>query len=159
MDQHDLPTIDKPKIDPLDIDPSKQSAFMKGISEMQFDPFEPKFLKQGADFEKREIRPGLTLYHAPNPINDLGVIEVRIDKGYRQDTLLPYAKRMIDRSGVGALNSSQLKVEWYKMGIDFNFKVGERDSSFSVSGLDENLSEGLALARNLLTTPTILILS
>jgi len=153
--QHDLPSIDKPKIDPLDIDPSKQSAFMKKISEMPFEPFSPRFLEQGTDFEKRELRPGLLLYHAPNPINDLGVIEVRIDKGFRQDALLPYAKRMIDRSGVGELSSKQLKVEWYKMGIDFGFNAGEQHSSFSVAGLDENLGDGLALARNLLSTPAI----
>ena len=41
-----------------------------------FDPFDPKYLQAGKDFEKRELRPGLTLYHAPNPINDLGVIEM-----------------------------------------------------------------------------------
>ncbi len=153
--QHALPSIDKPKINPLDIDPSKESAFMKEIAEMAFEPFEPKFLEEGRDFEKRELRPGVTLYHAPNPINDLGTIEVRFDKGYRQDKSLPYAKRMIGRSGVGELSSEQLKIEWYKMGIDFGFNVGERVSSYSVSGLDENLAEGLGLARKLLAKPVI----
>ena len=153
--QHDLPSIDKPKIDPLDIDPSKQSAFMKKISEMPFEPFEPRFLEQGTQFEKRELRPGLVLYHAPNPINDLGAIEVRFDKGYRQDSFLPYAKRMVDRSGVGDLSSGQLKIEWYKMGIDFGLIVGERHSSLAVAGLDENLGQALALGHNLLAAPAI----
>ncbi len=153
--QHDLPSIEKPKIDPLDIDPSKQSAFMKEVEEMPFEPFEPKFLEEGTHFEKRELRPGLTLYHASNPINDLGAIEIRIDKGYRQDAQLPYAKRMVNRSGTGDLSSEQLKIEWYKMGVDFGLNVGERASSFSVSGLDENLAEGLALARDLIANPAI----
>ncbi|MFP6855590.1 MAG: insulinase family protein, partial [Opitutales bacterium] len=154
-EQHDLPSIDKPKIDPLDIDSSKQSEFMKNVGKMPFEPFEPKFLAQGTDFEKRELRPGLTLYHATNPINDLGAIEVRFDKGYRHDNQLPYAKRMVSRSGVDELSSEQLKIEWYKMGIDFAFNVSERESSLSVAGLDENLLTGLKLGRKLLAGPTI----
>ena len=153
--QHDLPSIDKPKIDPLDIDPSKQSAFMKKISEMPFDPFEPRYIEEGTTFEKRELQSGLTLYHAPNPINDLGAIEIRFHKGYRLDKNLPYAKRMIDRSGVGDLGSGQLKVEWYKMGIDFGMNVGERHSSVAVAGLDENLPDALSLGRKLLASPAI----
>ncbi len=153
--QHKLPSIKKPKIDPLKIDSSKESEFMKEIGEIPFDPFDPKYLQAGKDFEKRELRPGLTLYHAPNPINDLGVIDVRIEKGYRQDSSLPYAKRMVDRSGTTKLSSEEIKVEWYKMGIDFSFNVGERGSSFSVAGLDENLPKGLSLARNLLSKPAI----
>ncbi len=153
--QHDLPSIDKPKIDPLEIDPSKQSAFMKKISEMPFEPFEPRYIEEGTAFEKREIRPGLTLYHAPNPINDLGAIEVRFHKGHRLDNHLPYAKRMIDRSGIGDLDSGQLKVEWYKMGIDFGMSVGERHSSMAVAGLDENLPNALSLGRSLLAAPVI----
>ena len=76
--QHDLPSIEKPKIDPLEIDPDKQSAFMKEVEKIPFNPFEPDFIESGKDFKSKEIAEGVTLVHVSNPLNDLFGIEVRM---------------------------------------------------------------------------------
>lgn len=153
--QHQLPSIEKPKIDPLKIDPDKESDFMKAVESLGFEPFNPKFLVEGKDFSTEKITDGVTLIHATNPLNDLFTMEVRMETGYDHESMLPYLKRMLDRSGAGPLSSEELKIEWYKLASDFNFAVREHLSAFSISGLDENFITSLDLTHQLLTEPNL----
>ncbi len=153
--QHKLPSIEKPKIDPLVIDPDKESTFMKNVSELPFDPFDPKFIEEGKNFITKEISPGLKLIHVNNPLNDLFTLEMRMESGSRHNSMLPYAKRMLDRSGADGISSKDLKIEWYKLGTDFAFAVRERLSSLILTGLDENFAASLKLARDLVEKPNI----
>lgn len=153
--QHELPSIEKPKIDPLKIDPDKESPFMRQVHELPFEPFEPKFLEENKDFTVLEVAEGIRLIHAQNPLNDLFALEVRMQEGYRHQPILPYSKRMLDRSGAGDVSAEDLKIEWYKLGTSFSFGVLDQLSSFGLNGLDENLEPSLALARNLLQAPKI----
>ena len=153
--QHELPSIEKPKIDPLKIDPDKESAFMQNVHELPFEPFEPKFVEENKDFTEIEVADGIRLIHARNPLNDLFTLEVRMKEGYRHQSMLPYAKRMLDRSGAEETSAEELKIEWYKLGTSFSFGVGDLLSTFALSGLDENLDPSLDLARKLLQTPGI----
>jgi predicted Zn-dependent peptidase len=153
--QHKLPSIEKPKIDPLDIDPDKESDFIRKVMSIPFQPFEPKFIEEGKDYSTREIAPGIKLIHVNNPLNDLFTLEMRMEGGSRHDSMLPYAKRMLDRSGAGDISSNDLKIEWYKLGTDFAFAIRERFSSVIMTGLDENFEASLELGRNLIEKPKI----
>ncbi len=153
--QHKLPSIEKPKIDPLKIDPDRESSFMKEISEVPFKPFTPKFIEEGKNYVLKELSPGINLIHVNNPLNDLFTLEMRMELGSRHNALLPYAKRMLDRSGAGEISSNDLKIEWYKLGTDFAFAVREQMSSVIISGLDENFDASLQLSRDLLEKPNI----
>ncbi len=153
--QHQLPSIEKPKIDPLEIDPDKESEFMKTVESIGFEAFNPKFLEEGKDFSIEKIVDGVTLIHATNPLNDLFTLEVRMEMGNDHEAMLPYLKRMLDRSGAGTISSEELKIEWYKLATDFNFAVREHLSAFSINGLDENFITSLELAHKLLTEPNL----
>ena len=153
--QHDLPSIDKPKIDPLKIDPDKQSNFMKEVDALQYSPFEPRFIESGQDYQTKQIASGVTLIHTNNPLNDLFTIEVRMSLGNDHIPMLPYLKRMLDRSGAGEISSEDLKIEWYKLATEFGFAVREHYSSFSLNGLDENLDASLSLVEKHLQSPSI----
>jgi predicted Zn-dependent peptidase len=153
--QHKLPSIEKPKIDPLKIDPDKESSFMREVSSIPFSPFEPKFIEEGENFTVKEISPGISLIHVNNPLNDLFTLELRMEKGFRHNPMLPFAKRMLDRSGADEISSNDLKIEWYKLGTDFAFAVRERLSSLVLTGLDENFDASLKLGRDLVEKPNI----
>jgi predicted Zn-dependent peptidase len=153
--QHKLPSIEKPKIDPLDIDPDKESIFMENVNAIPFEPFKPKFIEEGENYTIKEIVPGIKLIHVNNPLNDLFTLEMRMEVGSRHLPLLPYAKRMLDRSGAGNINSNDLKIEWYKLGTDFAFAVRESLSSMVMTGLDENFEDSLKLGRDLIEKPNI----
>jgi len=143
--QHDLPSIEKPPIDPLEIDPNKSSAFMREVESLGFDPLKPKFLSPDQDFTIRAITPGVKLIHCYNPLNDLFNLEVRMDFGFDHEPKLSFAKRMLDRAGAGEIESDALKIEWYKLGTDFGFGIQEHFSNFFINGLDENFEESLDL--------------
>ncbi len=153
--QHKLPSIEKPKIDPLEIDPDKESIFMENVNAIPFEPFKPKFIEEGENYTIKEIVPGIKLIHVNNPLNDLFTLEMRMEVGSRHLPLLPYAKRMLDRSGAGNISSNDLKIEWYKLGTDFAFAVRESLSSMVMTGLDENFEDSLKLGRDLIEKPNI----
>ena len=153
--QHKLPSIEKPKIDPLKINPDKESRFMREVTSIPFSPFEPKFIEEGKNYTVKEISPGISLIHVNNPLNDLFTLELRMEKGFRHNPMLPFAKRMLDRSGADEISSNDLKIEWYKLGTDFAFAVRERLSSLVLTGLDENFDASLKLGRDLVEKPNI----
>ena len=153
--QHDLPSIEKPIIDPLKIDPDKESDFMRMVNEIPFQAFTPKFIEDGKDYQIVEVTKGVRLIHANNPLNDLFTLEVRMEIGNDHQPLLTLIKRMLDRSGAGELDSEQLKIEWYKLATEFGFGVREHFSTFSMNGLDENMEKSLELAYKLMLTPNI----
>jgi len=153
--QHELPSIEKPSIDALKIDPDKESEFMRQVDALPYEPFEPKFVENGKDYTLLEVSDGINLIHTSNPLNDLFTLEVRMEEGYRHQPMLPYVKRMIDRSGAGDTSAENLKIEWYKLGTDFSFGIRDLLSSFALSGLDENMEPSLDLARQLLQSPNI----
>ena len=153
--QHQLPSIDKPQIDPLEIDPDRESSFMNEIESLPFVAFQPKYIRANKDYKIKEINPNLSIIHVNNPLNDLFTLEVRIAKGSRHDPMLPYAKRMLDRAGAGNISSNDLKIEWYKLGTDFAFAVRERYSSLIFSGLDENFEASINLGESLIKEPNI----
>jgi predicted Zn-dependent peptidase len=146
--QHDLPSIEKPPIDPLSIDPNKESTFMQQVQELPFDPLLPKFLKEEKDFTLHQISSDVQLIHAFNPLNDLFNLEVRMEMGFDHQPLLSFAKRMLDRAGAGSMNSEDLKVEWYRLGTDFAFGIQEHFANFSINGLDENFQASIGLCED-----------
>jgi predicted Zn-dependent peptidase len=151
--QHELPSIEKPQIDPLSIDPDKESVFMAEVEKLPFVPLTPKFVQPGADYTTHELSPGIRLIHAFNPTNDLFNLEVRLEMGFDHQPLLSFAKRMLDRAGAGDLTSEELKIEWYKIGTDFGLGIQEHFSNFSINGLDENFFKSVLLAESHLLYP------
>ena len=79
--QHDLPSIEKPPIDPLTINPNKQSAFMRQVEEIAYKPLSPSFLQSGKDFTIHEISPGSVLF-MHSILNDLFNLETRMELGF-----------------------------------------------------------------------------
>ena len=65
--QHKLPSIKKPKIDPLAIDPDKKSPFMEEVAAIPFDPFNPKFVEEGTDYSIKNAK-GIKLIHVNPPM-------------------------------------------------------------------------------------------
>ena len=154
-DQHQIPSIDKPRIDPVDIDPSRQSPFAKSILEMPYDELEPVFVDPENDYEIVHYDQGVTLYYAPNPLNDLFSFSAIIEFGSHENNKLALATRLLDKSGTGEFSSDDLKKEWYKLGSSFSISVGDNETVIRISGLDENFQPTLDLLLGLLYKPTV----
>jgi predicted Zn-dependent peptidase len=150
----ELPIIEKPALDPIEIDPSRQSAFARQILSVPVAPLEPVFVAAGRDFQVEKLRQGVDLYYAHNPLNDLFTFSISVDVGNLADNRLPVARELLDKSGTPHFSAEQLKKEWYKLGTEFGLSVGDQETTLSLTGLDENFGSSLALLAGFLQHPT-----
>ena len=152
-EQHEVPKLDKPQIDKIDIDPARQSAFAGKVLGMPYEEIEPVFVDPKVDYQKVRYHDGVNLYYAKNPINDLFSLTISVDVGTNQNNKVAIAGQFLDKSGTSRYSAEDLKKEWYKLGTEFSFGAGNDETSITISGLDENFGPSLALMMDLLNNP------
>ena len=153
-EQHEVPSIEKPALNTIEIDATRQSDFAKGVLEMPVEEIEPVFVDAAKDYQIADYHEGIKLYYSQNPINDLFVFTISVDVGSRHNDKLAIAAQLLDKSGTSKYSSEDLKKEWYKLGTDFSLNVGNNETTISISGLDENFGASLALFMDYLKYPT-----
>ena len=151
--QHEIPPVEKPRIDPVNIDPSRQSAFAAQILAMDYAPIEPTFVEVDRDYRVIEFADGVQLYYAPNPLNDLFSFSINVEVGTEENEKLSLASALMDVAGTATLSNEELQKEWYRMGTEFRFGAGENSSGISISGLDEQFEASLALMLDTIRNP------
>jgi predicted Zn-dependent peptidase len=152
--EQELPSIEKPALEPIEMDRSRQSPFAADILAMPFEAIEPAYVIPGRDYTTRQVRDGVELYHTANPVNDLFSLQIVIDVGHRQDNRLPMGRDLMDKSGTQRFSSEELKKQWYRLGSELSIAVDDDESTFTLSGLDENFDASLALMMEALSQPT-----
>ncbi len=152
--QHKVPEIEKPKIDAIKIDPTRESAFAKQILAIPVKPITPVFVDPKKDYKIKTESKGLRFYHVKNPINDLFSLTIAVDLGTLEDNRLGAAAQLLDKSGTPEFSAQDLKKEWYKLGTDFGIGSGDHETSITIAGLDENFEASVKLLMDLLTHPT-----
>ncbi|MSS72574.1 MAG: insulinase family protein [Candidatus Latescibacteria bacterium] len=151
--QHEVPSIEKPQIDKIAIDPTRQSNFVKEILAMSVKEIEPVFVDANRDYKIVDYHDGVRLYYSRNPLNDLFSLTLSVDFGTSQDPKISVAAQLLDKSGAGKYSAEALKKEWYKLGTDFRISAGENETTVSISGLDEGFAPSLSLLMDLLKKP------
>ncbi|MEZ5527046.1 MAG: insulinase family protein [Gammaproteobacteria bacterium] len=151
----DLPPVEKPEIDPVSIDPTHQSAFAASILAMPYQEIEPVYVHPGVDFQIVEYAPGATLYYAPNPLNDLFSFSISVDVGTEENDALGLATALLEKSGAGDMSAEDLQKQWYRLGSEFGIGAGANESSFGVSGLDEQFDASVDLMLQLVQNPSV----
>lgn len=152
--QNDIPLVEKPQIDPVTIDPSRQSDFAARVLAMDYEPIEPDYVVPDEDYRVVEFAEGVQLYYAPNPLNDLFTFSIGVDVGTEVNDYLGMASSLLEVAGTDSLSNEELQKEWYRMGSEFRFGAGENSSAMSLSGLDHQFEESLDLMMALLTSPS-----
>ncbi|MDD9890326.1 MAG: insulinase family protein [Gammaproteobacteria bacterium] len=152
-DQHVVPPVEKPQIDPVSIDPTRQSEFAARILAMEYDEIEPSFVEADTDYRVIEFADGVELYYAPNPLNDLFTFSIGVEVGTEENEKLGLSASLMDVAGTLNMTNEELQKEWYRMGSEFRFGAGENSSAFSLSGLDEQFENSVALMMELIKTP------
>ncbi len=150
----ELPSIEKPELQSVDIEPGRQSAFAAEIIELPVEDVEPVFIIPGRDFTVEEVVPGVQLYYAKNPLNDLFTFDISVDVGTIADSILSVSRELMDKSGTPEFNAEELKKEWYRLGTDFKFNVDDYETTVTMSGLDGSFARSMGVAMDLLRQPT-----
>jgi len=153
--QHNIPTVVKPQIDPVTIDPTRQSQFAARVLSIPVEEIEPSFVEVDRDYRVIEFADGVPLYYSPNPLNDLFSFSISVEVGTEENEKLSLASSIMDKSGTSELSNEDLQKEWYRMGSNFRFGAGENSSSIGISGLDEQFEPTLALMLDLIRNPVV----
>jgi predicted Zn-dependent peptidase len=148
-----VPKIEKPAIEKIAIDPTRQSKFFAEIAAMPVKEIAPVFVDPTKDYTKADLRDGVKVYYSKNPLNDLFTFTITIDIGTHHDDRLSLATQLLDKSGTKRFNTEELQKEWYKLGTAFGLGAGDNETTISISGLDENFDKSIRLLRELLDNP------
>lgn len=149
----EIPSIEKPLIDPVHIDPTRQSEFAREVLELPTTALEPVYIDPNKDYTIVDASPGTRVYYVPNPLNDLFSFSIHVEIGSYEDNRIRVATRLLDKSGAGEFSAEDLKKEWYKLGTNFGVGAGDNETSISMSGLDENFEGSLGLMIKVITEP------
>lgn len=149
----DIPPVDKPQIDPVIIDPSRESQFAASILAMPYDEIEPTYIEAGRDYQVVEYAPGVPLYYAPNPLNELFTFSISIEVGTEENDRLSLASSLMDKAGTEALPAEELQKQWYQLGSDFRLGSGANETTIAISGLDSQFEPTLELMLELMRNP------
>lgn len=150
----EIPKIDKPGFTPLDIDPTRQSAFLKDVLAIPAQPIEPRWLAAGKDYQIAPVEGG-RIYAAKNPYNDLFSLTIRFDRGWRSDRKLCKALELLDLSGAGPYTAEEFKKKLYGLGTTLSYSCDEQDSGIELSGLDRNFWPSLELMAQRFDWPNV----
>ncbi len=146
--------IEKPHITPVEVDPKRQSAFAKEVMAMKVSPIEPVSLVEGKDYARGKIKTG-EFVAVKNTRNKLFSVSFDYDYGRFDDRMACAALDILKVSGAGKRDAQQVARHLHELGLSIDASCSADQSSISISGIDRNLEQGMALLREWLASPNI----
>ena len=149
--------IDKPAITPIATNRDTASTFLKEIqtAAANVQPIEPVFVDFSKDLSVSEPKPGLQALYKQNTSNDIFNLMYIYDLGSSNDKLLSLAGQYLDLLGTSDMTAEEVKSEFYRLGCWFNVSCGTERSYITLSGLNENMPQAMALFEKLLNEAQI----
>ena len=146
-ENEDLIRVENPKITPIKINREADSEFYKEIQKIPSIPVEPVFI----DFEKEILAEeivGRTISFVENKYSEIAQVNFLFPIGKDNDNQLDTAFSLLDYLGTNTQSAEDIKAEFYKLGITHSFQVTNEHTSWMLSGLEENIAEGLEFLFN-----------
>jgi predicted Zn-dependent peptidase len=143
--------VENPGITPIELNRGKESEFMKKFSKMETPSLKPQFVDYKKQIKTSKTESGLEFSHIENPNNDLFNMYMILDMGSDNDRKVSLAAGYLDYLGTDKYSPEELKQEFYKLGINYFVSSGSDRTYIGMSGLKENLDEGLKLVEHLWT--------
>jgi predicted Zn-dependent peptidase len=146
--------IEAPKITPVKLDPSRQSAWAKSIEAMEVSPIEPVAISEGKDYERGKLATG-ELLTVKNTKNGLFSITFSYDYGRAEDKLACLSLDTLKVSGAGKRNTEEVARHLHENGLSIDVGCSKDTSAITISGIDRNLEAAMTLLREWLKEPMV----
>jgi len=143
--------IEKPKITPIKINQKNQSTFYSQITQTTAPEIEPQFIDLEKAIETISYNNGNKFLYKKNLENDLFSLNLRFDVGKADQKYLELAFEYLDFLGTADLSDFQIQEKFYQLGCEFSTTVEDNQTTISISGLSECMSEAVALVHTILT--------
>jgi len=147
----DLIRVENPGITPIKINREVQSEFLTEILNEKSSEIKPQFIDYQNEIEVTDVK-GKKVSFVKNKYNNIAQVHLIYKMGTDHDKELSLAIDVLQFLGTEELLPHQLKEEFYKIGISYNFYTSADIFRISLSGLEENISKGLGLMKHWLTS-------
>ena len=146
-----LVKVEKPEITPVNINRDQTSDFAVNLLAEKSPSVEPLFVDFTQSLKKEPVSEGVDLFYSPNEVNGLFTLTFLIEAGKEHNIKLPIAFGYGSLLGTGTMNPEEIKKELYRYGLTLSMSSGDRQSTISISGLNENLAKGIEIIEQVLT--------
>lgn len=143
--------VDKPKITPVVLNRDVSSVFAQSFNEKASASISPVFIDFKKEIKSAKLQSGVQLEYIPNELNKTFNLQFLFDMGTYNDKDLSYAIEYVKLLGTDKYSLEQIKYELFKYGLDFGMAVESRKIRISLSGLEENMQQGLSLLEHIIT--------
>ncbi|MCX5744430.1 MAG: insulinase family protein, partial [Proteobacteria bacterium] len=150
----ELPKIEKPGITAVKVDPSRHSAFARQVLDLPVTPIEPVSLVAGKDYERASLVTG-DLVSVKNTRNTLFSIAYEYNFGRRNDRLACLSLEIMKVAGAGKQTADQVARQLHELCLSIDTSCGKTKSIITLSGIDRNMDQGMALLREWLADAAV----
>jgi predicted Zn-dependent peptidase len=147
--------VDKPHITPITINRDHESDFARELLAMKPEPIEPVFLDYGELIRKQTLKDGVDFYYTKNVSNKIYSLDRFVEISNVTDKKLALAFSYLPYLGTSRYTPEELKMEMYRLAMDFNTSATSSRSYVSVFGLDETLDRSLALMEEMMNDAVV----
>jgi len=148
-EDENITKVNNPGITPVNLNRGKQSEFVQNFNKKESKEITPLFIDYKKELQKTTLENGVEVSYVENKNNDLFDLNIIFDMGKDNDKKLGLAVGYLNYLGTNKYTPEQLKKEFYKLGIDYHVSAANDKSYVGISGLKENLDQGLALLEHL----------
>ena len=136
---------EKPPITPVAVH-EELSEFGRNFELLPTEPEKgPVYPDLEKDLHITKLADGVTLFTSENDINERFSLSLQFPVGSRMDKELALALGWIDELGTDKYTAEELRQEWFKLAARMGTFVETDRCGFSLSGLQRNFKESLAL--------------
>ncbi|OEK08490.1 peptidase M16 [Flavivirga aquatica] len=141
--------VSNPGITPVNLNRGKASEYMTNFNKIESKPLKPVYVDYASAIKETKTNNGLNVSYIENNTNDLFNLNIIFDMGSDNNKKLGIAVNYLAYLGTDKYSAEDLKKEFYKLGINYSVNAGAEQTLVGLSGLKENLPEGLKLLEHL----------
>ena len=135
--------VANPLITPVTVNRDEVSEFTTNFNKI----ISPALSVQKINFKKsigsKILKNEIEFSSVENRTNNLASLSIKFPVGNDYDSDLELAFSYLEYLGSSNLTNEEIKKEFYKLGVDYGFKVINDETIISLSGLQENIAKGL----------------
>lgn len=142
-----LVRVENPEITPVKLIKDVQSDFLKKVLQKKSSDIKPEFIDYATAIKTDQLA-GKKLSFVENKYNDIAQTYFIFPFGNDNDKELGLATQVLQYLGTDKLNAEELKKEFFKLGINYDFRTTQDQLMILLTGLEENMANGIALLKD-----------
>lgn len=152
----DVKPVQKPAITPIHMNRDTVSVFAREIMDNEVKPIEPVFVDLDKDITYLKLKTDIPVLYRRNELNSLFTLNYRYEIGTASvldeglNRYIPLASEYIGYLGTDSMTAEEIQQAFYQLGCHFDINSDMRTTTVSLTGLQENMNEAMALMEKVL---------